>query len=375
MYIAFFIALLSIISAYYIFRSEVKSKSTPFDDESVIQKHETSEGIILGRVIVDDFYTGCVKKLVIGVESPLDLQFNFSKEKWYEKLFKTVGFITEYQTLDKYFDKNVYIASDVEDLHAVLAQSAPLRDKILQILTLDFPCDYKYVAVKNRFKMIWLEIECKPKIKPKKFNYDDMILPIQVLLTDIRDEFSKHVNLKNKEEKVLKKSHFLQHSIFGLWAMTLTLIISDSFVVWPSLVYVSDMFFYLFLVSFLFVVGLMLVLTKKYVKSSWTHKTIARYFLVLLIVSLYPGFSMLKLVNATFDTSEVSKKEFLVIDRYKTIKSPRYYLYVNNWRNTNEKAKLRVPGSLYDAKVIRVESYEGFLNVEWISKINRVERK
>ena len=162
--------------------------------------------------------------------------------------------------------------------------------------------------------------------------------------------------------------------ISALYAMTLVLLISNSFVIWPSIVYVSDLFIYLFPVSFLIVVALMMILIKKYMKSSWTHKTIGRYFLVLFLFSLLPMYTVLKLVNTSFDTSPLLSKKLIIKDRHKTSRNPRYYLHVNSWNNKSM-LELRVPGSLYGSQVINVDLHQGFLNVEWISNIESLKRQ
>lgn len=92
---------------------------------------------------------GTVLSLEMGVETAYPTTFRIGPERASDRLFKRIGYSTEFQTGDQQFDQRYYITSDDEVLNGLLANSEKARDLVAQLHQHHIEC------VKGDGKTLW----------------------------------------------------------------------------------------------------------------------------------------------------------------------------------------------------------------------------
>lgn len=373
------IAMLLSIPTYFLFRSELFAEKTPFDENALFQTIQWNNREYFCRINVEEFVPGYGNHILVGVKSSLNLKFRFSKETWYEKLFKWIGFILEFQTGDKEFDKYVYISSDALFLHEHLAKNTTLRQAILEVWGLERPCKCKSVSIHNQKGFLWIDYYCKEKIKPDKLDVRPIVEHTSLCLDTIKQTLPQEQLHADKTETAFAKALFIKKYLLALSIMTLFLIIFTSHVIYPFIVDKAAMFWQSLALSLTFVSAIYLLLTKRLYRSSWTHTVMAKYFFVLLLLLWFPSYIILKEYDYKFDEAPLQQHYKAVQRKYKKTKPVRYFVETNSWSNERQYEEIQVTRELYntlqDLDVVGIDVHQGRLGIEWISSVYKAERK
>lgn len=103
-------------------------------------------------------YKGKTTGILLGCESASDVVLSIKLEKWWDKLFKWLGLIEEYQIGKDYLDKKLFVMSDNPAVCAVIGRSSLIQQALSEIIILCHQQKMKLKGLHMRHGRIWVHL-------------------------------------------------------------------------------------------------------------------------------------------------------------------------------------------------------------------------
>lgn len=320
-------------------------------------------------------HKGSYVKLLIGCNVIEDVCFSIKNERWWDRLFKTLGITVEHQVGDAEFDRMFYLITDNKSLCDLFSQSYEFQDAVKQIHDLCKTHKLKFKKLLCRHGRIWLDLVPEKKSEqPNITAISNDLVPELFTMTGILEKQQAFFLNQKNDPFIIKAMVILAISsglaINGLVQFIRVLIIDMPFTVdnWPL--------FYASLPYGLAIIGLLIVLAFIFLGRT------ARTHLVLIELILVGSFGAISTTNLTMrDLNidlDISSPEYYVVEIYKkrisrSRNSKSYYLTVDDWNNGAGRVEIKVSSDIYyrfeKNQNAKIEQRAGYLGYRWVADV------
>lgn len=320
-------------------------------------------------------HKGRVVKLLVGCDAIENISFSIKKEKWWDRLFKTVGISVEHQVDAKEFDREFYLLLDNESLCNLFSESFELQDLVEETNESCKAHKIKFKKLHCRHGRIWLDL-----VPEKKSERPDISVIAKVLVPGL-DRISEI--LKDKQDLVLDKKNdpFILKAIVilaistGLAVNACIQLFRIAFIEVPFIVDNGPLF-YASLPYGLAIIGTLIIVTLILLgRTARTHLVLIELILIGSFGAISTSYLSLRDINIDLD---VSPPEYYPVTVYnkrisRSKNSTSYYLKIDDWNNKSGRKEIKVSSDIYDRfsknQIARIVQMHGYLGHLWVADV------
>ncbi len=314
----------------------------------------------------------------IGIDGVPEYDLMLKKEGPIDRFFKHLNFSSEWQTGDRTFDEQIYIACDSSDIHKLLARQPELRKAVLQLFSHAQRLGFRVKRIHNRAGRLWVELS--PPDTDEPHTLADAFAHELYVIKRVLETF-RHPRNRLRDPFVLKAIVILAISS-GLAINGAVHVARINFSHFPMLTD-SHALIWAALPYALLLAGLLAALTLFLLNgSSRTHLVLVEVLLVGLCGSWATAFMELRDINIEMDESAAIQHETKVTTTRKHVSTGSkgrrqisYYVTLQSLPYPAKSTELRVSGCFYRSVSFGTDviltAREGYLGYPWYEDLQR----
>lgn len=314
--------------------------------------------------------------ILIGCASGSDIDLSIKMEKWWDRLFKWLGLINEYQIGKEYLDKELYVMSDNSVVSSVIGRSAQIQQALSEIIVICHNQKMKLKALHVRNKRIWIQLIPDNKadlVTPLSLAY--LFVPLLKKITETyHDELPSGVN--SYRDPAMIKTFIILAISTGMAITGFANIFLSPFTVLPFVVDKLELFIYSLYVGTV-VVAILVISAVYYLnKTSRLHLVLLELLTVGYFGSVSCSYAFIENLNQELD---IGPSQEIIVSVQRTYishsrkRGDSYYFYINDWTKPGT-LKIKVRRDIYSqyhsgdkVRIVESNGYFGFL---WVSAID-----
>lgn len=325
-------------------------------------------------------------RVIVSIGIPCDERFEFSlrRERWTDRMAKTLHLVHEFQTGDAEFDAAVYIAADESGIGDWLAQDAEARKELLNLLAMPVYENTRVTAIAAARGVLTLTALCNPPLfasAPADLSRTVATARVPGLMTQ-RDRLQASAG-SNADPAAFRDPYAavvrtLRGLSTGLVVVPLTLYLLLQLQS-PPVALATDPFTDAYIYKTLAVAILtMAILGFLLLRgSARLHTVLARLLLLGTFGTAVMAPGLLNEVNSEFDRAIPHRYSSHVLYRYTTHgrNSTYYHVWLSDWHSHRDHQELAVNATTYntlrEGNAVTVFEHPGYLRRPWISDFRR----
>ena len=321
-------------------------------------------------------HKGSTNKVLIGCDTIEEVCFTIKNEKWWDRLFKSIGVSVEHQVGVDEFDKQFYLITDNESLCSLFSSSSELQQKIEEIKELCNKHQLNFKKLFCRHSRIWLELV--PKDRGKDPNATRIALDLVPALTAVSDILKNNQSFffdQKHDPFIIKAIVILAIStglaINGAVHLYRILIIDVPFIVENGPLFSSS------LPWGLGIIGVLIFFTLFFLgRTARTHLVLIELMLIGSFGAISTSYMVMRDANIDLDTGAPEYYLVKVHDKIisRSRRSTSHYIKVYDWLSNNkERVELSVSSEIYyrfkRGQLARIIQMPGYMEHAWVSDI------
>lgn len=313
--------------------------------------------------------------ILIGCESVRDIDLSIKMETWWDRLFKWLGLINEYQIGKDYLDRKLFVMSDNPAVCEIIGRSTRIQQALSEIIILCHKHEMKLKGLHLRNKRIWVNLV--PINKTEHMTSVSLAYLFIPTLKNISETYNSELtsSIRSFRDPTLFKTSVILAISAGMAITGVVHIFLSFLTTLPLIVDVMDLFKYSLAMGTVVIAILASFAIYYLKKTSRLHLVLIELLTVGYFGAVSCSYVLVGYLNIELDISPsqeiVASVQSTYISKSRK-RGKRYYFYINDWGKPGT-LKIKVYPEVFNqyrnGDKVRVVQSNGFFGFRWVSSI------